>query len=142
MRQECTRDVEWTEQVDGKVPPDGVGLAEIVEVGDAGIVDEDVDGAVFGRHLRWKRGDRGTVGDIETMPADADLVLGVPFACNPGGGVRERCIVDVGEGEMAAATRERHGDSASDSAGRSGDDGRAALEIHHGKGTSRRSSTS
>jgi hypothetical protein len=38
---------------------------------------------------------------------------------------------------MAAPARQRDGDCASDSAGRSGDDGSAALEIQHDRGFSR-----
>jgi hypothetical protein len=67
-----------------------------------------------------------------------DLVLSL-VASDLGGGVRERCLVDVGEGEMAATARQRDGDCAPDSAGRSGHDGCAASELQHDRGTSRRS---
>src|SRR5215813_2730764 len=74
------------------------------------------------------------------MPADTDAVFGL-VASDLGGGVCQRYIVDVGEGEMAATARQRDGDCASDSAGCSGDDGCAAFEIQHDRGTSHRLGT-
>src|SRR5215468_12770552 len=69
------------------------------------------------------------------MPADADFVLGV-VACERGGGARERRIVDIGKSKMAATARQRDGDCASDAAGGSGDDGRAAFELQHNRSLS------
>ena len=69
------------------------------------------------------------------MPADADFVLGV-VACDRGGGARERRIVDIGKRKMAATARQRDGDCASDAAGCSGDDGRAAFELQHNRSLS------
>jgi hypothetical protein len=99
----------------------------------SGIVDDNIDATVFGDHLRGKSGDRGSVRDVETMPADADDLFYF-VAGDVGGGARERCIVDVGEREMATAARQRHGDRASNSAGRSGDHGRPAFQLQQGGG--------
>src|SRR5262249_46205104 len=74
------------------------------------------------------------------VPADTDVVLGL-VASDLGGGVRQRCIVDVGEGEMAATGRQRHGDCASDSCGRSRDHCCVAVELQHDRGNSNRSRT-
>jgi hypothetical protein len=68
----------------------------------ASIVDQNIDAAVFGGHLRGKRRDRSTVCDVEVMPADADGLFNF-VAGDVGGGARERRIVDVGKREMAAA---------------------------------------
>ena len=51
----------------------------------------------------------------------------------------DRVSFDVGKGEMTTAARQRDGDCASDSAGRSGDDCCAAFELQHDRATSRRS---
>src|SRR5215471_16478475 len=74
------------------------------------------------------------------VPADTDVVLGL-VASHLGGGVRQRCIIDVGEGEMAATARQRDGDCASDSVGRSGDNCCVAVELQQDRGTSNRSRT-
>ena len=44
------------------------------------------------------------VGDVETMPADADGFFN--FVADVGGGARERRIIDIGKREMATAAAE------------------------------------
>jgi hypothetical protein len=71
--------------------------------------------------------DRGAIGDVDDMTARADAER---FGLGGRGG--EAGGVDVGEGEMAAAPRQREGDAATDAAARARDDGDAIAQLHGG----------
>ncbi len=102
-RQERPRHAHDAPEIDAEQPVE-ISLSDLLEgtaKRNTGIVDENVDSGMFGRHLPRKSGDRGAVGYIEVMPADTHLVHG-----ELGGRTRERGVVNIGKREVAAAARQ------------------------------------
>src|SRR5215510_8569777 len=71
---------------------------------DAGVVDEQVYTAMLVGHDVWKRRHCVAIGDVETVSRHANTVCPCQLcrAC-------QAILVDIGNGEMTTAARQRHG---------------------------------
>ena len=92
---------------------------------DAGIADEDIEGAECLDHLGGSVVHLLLVGDVH-RDADGALAGGVDLAR---GGIG-RLLIEVGDGDLCAFARENDGDLLADAAGRARDDGDLVLQTH------------
>ena len=93
---------------------DGPGQA------DARVVDQDVDPAVRGEHLRHRRLDRGPRADVAGMPGPAQ----------PAGGLGRGGAVEVQDRGGRALGGEPRGDGLPDAPRAAGDDGDPVSQLH------------
>ena len=101
-------------------------LPGVARTGDAGVVADDVHGTERGERLLGEIVDLGRLGDVG---ADREHLRALRL--DRLGGSGERLLLDVGEDDHHAFGGEALGHAAADSAGGSGDDGDAILQILH-----------
>ena len=127
QRQEGARQAHHGMEVDLHEPVEIVlgHLLEAAAQGHAGVVDQQVDAAVDHADGGGQGAHRGAVGDVDLVQAGAHAQC----ARFPGGGIG-RGGVDVAQGQVAGAARQRQRDGAADAAAGAGDHGHAVPELH------------
>ena len=90
------------------------------QVGDAGVVDQDVEGAEGGGRGGGHRGDAGVVANVGDNRQRIEL----------GGGAGDRLGIDVGDHHPGALGAEHPGDARAEAGGAAGDERGLAVEAH------------
>ena len=105
----------------------GVLAGQAPQVGDAGVVDEDVDAPVGGERGGHDRGDRLGVGDIGRVDADLATVA----LAQPGRVLLEQLGRAGGQRDVRAGPGQRVGEREPEAHGTTGDERHLSRQVEH-----------